>query len=79
MPLGRDPCKMTAETLKFMMEETGSDYARNKTPEKVGQTFSIIRKTTSHRQFIKIFNQASTVKYRNRLLFKTHDTETADG
>lgn len=31
MPLGRDPCKMTAETPEFMIEETGSDYARQNT------------------------------------------------
>lgn len=30
-------------------------------------------------QFIKIFNPASTVKYGNRLLLKTHDTETGYG
>lgn len=80
MPLGRDPCKMTAETLEFMIEETGSDYARNKTPEKVGQKFCVIRKTNFFTdQFIKIFNLASTVKYGNRLLLKTHDTETRYG
>lgn len=36
MPLGRDPCKMTAEALEFMTRKTGSDYIRNKMPEKAG-------------------------------------------
>lgn len=80
MPLGRDPCKMTAETLEFMIEETGSDYARNKTPEKVGQKFSVTMKTKFLMdQFIIIFNPASTIKYGNRLLLKIHDTETGYG
>lgn len=34
MPLGRDPCKMTAETLELMIEETGSDYATQNTRER---------------------------------------------
>lgn len=64
MPLGRDPCKMTAETLEFMIEETRSDYARNKIPEKVGQKFYAVRKIKFLTdQFNKILNPASTAKY----------------
>lgn len=71
---------MTAETLEFVIEETGSDYARNKTPEKVGQKFHVIRRTKFLTdQIIKIFNPASTAKYRNRLLLKTHYRETGHG
>lgn len=36
MPLGSNSCKMTAETLEITIKKTGSDYARNKTPEKIG-------------------------------------------
>lgn len=80
MPLARDPPKMTAETLEFVIEETRSDYARNKIPQKVGQKFYVTRKIKFLTdQFIKIFNTASTVKYGNRLLLKTHDTETGYG
>lgn len=52
----------------------------HKTPENVGKKFYVIRKTKFLAdQFIKIFNPAPTVKYRNGLLLKTHDTETGYG
>lgn len=74
MPLGRDPCKMTAETLEFMIEETV--IMLDKT-EMVGKKFCVIRKTKFLTdEFIKIFNPASTVKCGNGLLLKTHDAET---